>query len=237
MCVCVCVCVCVRSHHLRVRVCVCVATVSGYVPGGVPTAASQSVSLSGAAMPDVSGDNGAFVIAVSCSAPNATAPLVVGNSWVTSTWASGSAILLSVSGSGAVAGVYELCVRWSSVSPYFAAGTFDLLSVTSVVPSVISARSGSQQIVGVSGAGLLNVSSDGGAFVISRNCSVVMSVVTSVWSVFVNSTSVTLNVNAGGATAGVYSLCMREAATSVYFWSGATVTIGECVCVCVCVCV
>ena len=187
-------------------------------------------------MPDVSGDSGAFVIAVSCSLPNATAPTVVGNSWVTSSWASGSAISLSVSGSGAVAGVYELCVRWSSVSPYFSAGTFDLLSVTSVVPSVISATSG-VQIVGVSGAGLLNVSSDGGAFVISRNCSVVLSVVTSVWSVFVNSTSVTLNVNAGGATAGVYLLCMREAATSVYFWSGATLTIGEFVHMCVCVCV
>ena len=179
-------------------------------------------------MPNVSGDNSAFVIAVSCSTPNAMTPSAAASTSATNVWNSVSSISVTVGASGAVAGTdYRLCVRWSAVSPYFDAGSFDLLSVTSVVPSVIPASAVTQTLT-VSGAGLVNVAADAGGFVISGNCNgTPTSAVTSVVSSFTSSTSVSLTVNANGATAGVYLLCMRDSTTSVYFSSGATVTIGE----------
>ena len=219
----VCVCVCVF-----VCVCVCVATISGVSPSTIPIAASQSVAINGASMPNVSGDAAAFVVAVSCSAPSWTSPSTVSSTSATNVWNGATSITASVSSNGAVAGSYELCVRWSAVSPYFRAGAFAIVSVTSVVPSVIPALATTVSVV-VSGVSLVNVNGDGQAFVVSStSCSGgPTSVVTSVASSYSSSTSVTLTVSDSGAVAGVYSVCMRVSATTVYFSSGLTLTIGE----------
>ena len=184
-------------------------------------------------MPDVSGDGMAFVVSsTGCSSVSA----VTGSS-VTSGVPSGggSLIRVSVNGGGAASGgVYELCVRWSSVSAYFSVGPFAIVTVVSLTPSVIPAVSGTVQWIAVGGAGLVNVSGGGGggdssAFVVSSSgcsSSSLSSVVTSVSCVFLSSTSLMLSVVDDGASAGVYELCMRVSATSVYFWSGHNVTIG-----------
>ena len=193
-------------------------------------------------MPSVAGDGSAFVIAASCSTPSATSPAVVtGTSSVSS--GSGATIMLTVSvGGSAAAGMYRLCSRWTSSSPYVDVDGLNVVSVTSVWPNVIAA-SASESTVGVSGAGLLDVSSDGSAFVVSSSaCSgAPSSVVTGVASSFVSATSVTLSVSASGAAAGVYSLCLRTSSTSAYFATGVSVTIGLfcffvlVVCLCFCV--
>ena len=204
------------------------ATISGVSPSTIPSAASQSVAISGLLMPNVSGDAAAFVVAVSCSVPNSTSPTSVSSTSATNVWHGATSITASVSANGAFAGSYQLCVRWSVVSAYFRAGAFGIVSVTSVVPSVIPVLATTVSVV-VSGVSLVNVNGDGQAFVVSStSCSGgPTSVVTSVASSYSSSTSVTLTVNDSGAVAGVYSVCMRVSATTVYCSSGLTLTIGE----------
>ena len=185
------------------------------------------MSVVGSSMPNVSGDSRAFVIATSCSSPNSTSPLTVISTSIANTWNSATSISLSVSASGAASGVYQLCGRWSVVSPYFVAGVFDIVSVTSLTPNVLPVLSATGQTVALVGVGLVNVSGDASAFVVSSAaCASPVSAVTSVSSVFLSSSSVTLSVVDTGAVAGVYSLCMRASSTSGYFSSGLTVTIG-----------
>ena len=181
-------------------------------------------------MVDVSGDASAFVVAASCSTPSTTSPTVVASTSATNTFTSSSSISASVSANGAAAGVYQLCVRWTSTSPYFVAGSFDVVSVTSLTPNVLPVLSGSGQSVALVGAGLVGVNGDGSAFVVSSTvCTAATSAVTSVASVFSSATSIALTVVDTGSSAGVYSLCMRTSSTSVYFSSGMMLTVGLCV--------
>ena len=219
--VCVCVCVCV---------CVFVATITSFDPPGIPALVSQSVAVVGASMPNVSGDASAFVVAASCSTPSTTSPTVVASTSATNAFTSSSSVSVSVSANGAAAGVYQLCVRWTATSPYFVAGSFDVVSVTSLTPNVLPVLSATGQTVALVGVGLVNVNGDGSAFVVSSTaCGSPTSAVTSVASAFSSSTSIVLTVVDTGASAGVYSVCMRASSTSVYFSSGLTLTVGECV--------
>ena len=178
-------------------------------------------------MPNVSGDASAFIVAASCSTPSTTSPSVLASTSATNTFTSSSSIAVSVTASGATAGVYQLCARWTATSPYFLVGVSDVMSVTSLTPSVLPVLSGTGQSVSLVGAGLLNVGGDGLAFVVSSTvCTSATSAVTSVASVFSASTSIALTVVDTGASAGVYSLCMRASSTSVYFSSGLTLTVG-----------
>ena len=219
-------------------VCVFAATITSFDPPGIPALVSRSVSVVGSSMPNVSGDASAFVVAASCSTPSTTNPTLVASTSATNTFTSSSSILVSVSANGAAAGVYQLCARWTAASPYFVAGSFDVVSVTSLTPSVLPVLSATGQSVALVGAGLVNVNGDGAAFVVSSTvCTSATSAVTSVTSVFSSSSSIALTVVDTGASADVYSLCMRTSSTSVYFSSGLTLTVGVCVCMCMCVCV
>ena len=193
----------------------------------MPAAASQSVAVVGTSMPNVSGDGSAFVVAASCSTPSTTSPTVLASTSATNAFTSSSSIAVSVSASGAVAGVYQLCGRWTASSPYFLIGTFDIVSVTSLTPNVLPVLSATGQTVALVGVGLVNVNGDGSAFVVSSTaCGSPTSAVTSVASAFSSSTSIALTVVDTGASAGVYSLCMRTSSSSSYFSSGVTLTVG-----------
>ena len=183
-------------------------------------------------MPSVSGDGMAFVIASSCSTPNATNPAAVVGTWMTSSSGSGSVITLTWAVSGSTpAGVYRLCSRWTQSSPYVDAGGLNVMSVSAVSPIVIGVGSVASTVT-LNGDGLVDMSADAGAFVISSSgCTgTPTSVVVSVQSTYVSSSSVVLVVNDSGVAAGAYSLCVRTSSESAYFWSGLVVTIGLCVC-------
>ena len=203
------------------------ASIASFSPSAIPAASGQNISVVGNSMPNVASDSFAFIVAVSCSSPSMNSPNILPSTSSSSVWNSAMSISLTVNTSGAPAGVYHLCVRWNPVSPYFEAGVFDIVSVTSLTPNLIGSIS-SVQSIGLIGAGLVNVSGDAQAFVISTSsstCSVVP--LTSVNSVFSNSTALTLYVSDYGAAAGVYPLWLRTSSSTSYFASGLNITIGE----------
>ena len=215
-------------------------TISGLSPSTIAAGGmSQTVSVSGSWMPNVSSDGGAFVVSASVSSCSGSVVSgVAGVTVVSNSWTSGSGISVVVSASATSAGMYVVCARWSAMSEYFTAGLLGIVSVTSVSPAVIPAAvggsGGSSVMMTVSGVSLVNVSGDASGFVISSSggggggtCASPVSAVTSVNSVFVNSSMVVLNVTDSGSVAGMYLLCMRVSPSTVYFWTGMNVTIGE----------
>ena len=204
--------------------CVFVATVSNLSPSGIPAVNGQLLNLSGALMPSVSSDPAAFVISTSCT-PSVSA--VSGTS--TSSSGFGSSITVTVNAGGlSSGGAYLLCARWTPTSLYFTAGSVNILSFSSLKPSVLPVLSGTVQSIVMTGAGFLNVSGDGSAFMISSSActGTPSSVVTSVNSVFSSSILISLSVVDSGSAAGVYSVCLRTSPATSYFSTGINVTIG-----------
>lgn len=163
-------------------------------------------------MPNVAADGTAFIISTS------TCAAAVGSTLIGST-GSGTSVTLTASASGAVAGVYSLCARWTASSPYVAISSFNIIAGTSNTPPAIPTLAG--QAVSVAGSGLLNVSADASAFVMAATCAApTPSAVSSIASVFVSGASVTLTINASASSPASLRLCMRASSTSPYFDMG-----------------
>ena len=198
------------------------ASVSHLSPSVALPGSTQIVTISGAFLPNISTDVNGVLVSSSCLGPLA-------GSVATNTFLSSSAIIAAITTSVAVSsGNYVACTRWSPSSPYFSIGAFTIMSISSWTPTIIPASS-TVQTIALNGVYMPDLSSDGQAYVLSAMCnSMPASAVTSISSLFSNSTSITLLINDAGTVAGVYSLCMRLSPTSSYLATPVNITIGTC---------
>ena len=201
-------------------------TIIDVKPSIIQASIDQIVTVVGASMNNVSGDPAAFIVAVSCSAPDPIRPTPLNNTSIAAFFSSSSIIIATVQAPHAQGGKYQLCVRWSSSSAYVtASNSLRIVSVDSLKPNVIGSMGLVQSIV-VTGVNLPNVSGDGQAFVLSSSISCSSLASASVYSEFTNSSLLTLFVSDSGSAAGIYALCLRTSPTNAYFPTGMDVTIG-----------
>ena len=206
------------------------ASVSSFRPSALSIGSIDSLTVEGGDMPLVSGDPRAFVLATaSCAVPSPSSPLLVSGVTTTNN-GSGNSVSVTIDSTAATGGGdFRLCARWTTSSPYLDIGPISLVSVTALVPPIIPV-SASPLSVNILGAGLVNVSTDPFAIVVSSvGCpsgQPLAPAVASVSSALGTPTSIVMSVDDHNSTSGVFSVCMRLTSSSAYFDTLQTLTIG-----------
>lgn len=160
-------------------------------------------------MPSVASDASGFIVAATNACSGTVASTSVSSS------GSGSSITLTVSCASATAGAYFLCVRWTTASPRMLLSSLNIITLASLLPRAVPLVNAA--VVSFNGGAFINVATDPVAFTLATSCTTpTPSAVASITSTLTSSSLITLTVDASGATAGAYRLCMRTSATSDY---------------------
>lgn len=202
-----------------------VFAVTSVSPPLVYRAVSQSLTVTGTGLFDNSAVPAAYTLAASCSSPSPSAVASLSVTYGGPT----SVVLSAINASASVAGVYRLCTRMSASSPYFDIGAVNIAAFTGVAPSAIPITLIGLTTTTLAGAGLVDNSSDAGAFVVTSDidCTgmpVPVSAVVSVASATQSGSSVVLRIDDSASAAGTYVLCYRITSTAPYIDTGLTIT-------------
>ena len=129
----------------------CTAAITSIIPSAIAgTSTTQTVTLTGTLIPNITALASPFIISTNCasSSPTPIPNVSLGNLG----YVSPGKVTLTVTSTGASLGVYSLCTQWTASTPYFSAGWFTIAGINALLtPGVFTVNSSS--VLSLSGGG------------------------------------------------------------------------------------